>query len=319
MKLSFILVAGGFKESFQHALDTYIASVEIFTGDMEKKKFPDMPKNFLCTSVFIHNGTITSVGSILDTMMTTSTCIQLDNGTWKQSGNTNDERTSSVTVTTKSATFLFGGESSGNTYEYLPKESSTWLVGKTEIPGVIDYSNCCAIAVKSEQEIWLIGALDNRKRILCFNVNYHTFKKLPYQLNIERRGHKVGLIPNSSKIMITGGFNEKDNRLNSTEILDPYTGSVTIASPMNTKRSFHGMGIISFNDEERLAVFGGTSFTIGKDTNLKYLDCVEVYNDQTGLWDTTDIKLNKPNMEFSCLNIKLKDIISHSQLQSTKD
>ena len=52
---------------------------------------------------------------------------------------------------------------------------------------------------------------------------------------------------------------------------------------------------------------------------LKYLDCVEVYNDQTGLWDTTDIKLNKPNMEFSCLNIKLKDIISHSQLQSTKD
>ena len=317
MKLSFILVAGGFKESFQHALDTYIASVEIFTGDMGKKKFPDMPKNFLCTSVFIHNGTITSVGSILDTMMTTSTCIQLDHGTWKQSGNTNVERSCSVTVTTRSATFLFGGESSGNTYEYLPKDSSTWLLGKTEIPGAIDYSNCCAIAVKSEQEIWLIGALDDRKSILCFNVNDHTFKKLPYQLNVERRGHKVGLIPNTNKIMITGGFNEKDNRLNSTEILDPYTGTVTIASPMNTNRDSHGIGIITLYDEEKLAVFGGTSFTLGKDSNLKYLDCIEVYNDQTGLWDTTDIKLSKPNMEFSCLDIKLKDIIS--QLQSTKD
>ena len=283
---------------------------------MGKKKFPDMPQNFLCTSVFMHNGTITSVGSILDTLMTTSTCIQLDNGTWKQSGNTNEERTSSVTVTTRSATFLFGGESSGNTYEYLPKDSSTWLVGKTEIPGAIDYSNCCAIAVKSEQEIWQIGGSNNRKRILSFNVHDHTFKELPYRLNIERRSHMCALIPNTNKIMITGGFNEKDNRLDSTEILDPYTGSVTIASPMNTKRSFHGMGVITLYDEEKLAVFGGTSFTIGKDSSMKYLDCVEVYNDQTGLWDTTDIKLNKPNMEFSCLHIKLKEIVS--KLKSSK-
>ena len=170
MKLSFILVACGFEEAFQHAIDTYTASVEAFTGDMGKKNFPDMPQNFLCTSVFMHNGTITSVGSFLDTTITTSTCIQLDNGTWKQSGNTNEERTSSVTVTTRSATFLFGGESSGNTYEYLPKDSSTWLVGKTEIPGAIDYSNCCAIAANSEQEILLIGGFDDVKTMLLKNL-----------------------------------------------------------------------------------------------------------------------------------------------------
>ena len=33
----------------------------------------------------------------------------------------------------------------------------------------------CAIAVKSEQEIWLIGGYETEKRILRFDVKNHTF------------------------------------------------------------------------------------------------------------------------------------------------
>ena len=109
--------------------------------------------------------------------------------------------------------------------------------------------------------------------------------------------------------MITGGFNDKDNRLKSTEVLDPETGSVIMASPMNIDRCSHGMGVITINDEERLAVFGGDSLT------LKLLDFVELYNPQTRSWDTTNIKLSKPMFEFGFLNVKLGDIIS--QLKSS--
>ena len=55
--------------------------------------------------------------------------------------------------------------------------------------------------------------------------------------------------------MITGGGN--DDFLDSTEILDTEDGSVTMASPMNFKRAYHGMGLVTINGEERLAVFGG--------------------------------------------------------------
>ena len=70
--------------------------------------------------------------------------------------------------------------------------------------------------------------------------------------------------------MIAGGY-----WLDSTEILDTEDGSVTMASPMNSKRLNHGMGVVTINGEERLAVFGGHD---GNDE----LDSVELYNSQTG-------------------------------------
>ena len=39
----------------------------------------------------------------------------------------NEERESHSAVTTQTATFLFGGDCSRTTYEYLPKDSSTTL------------------------------------------------------------------------------------------------------------------------------------------------------------------------------------------------
>ena len=83
------------------------------------------------------------------------------------------ERALHSIVATQEATYVFGGASSNKTYEYLPKDSTTWYMGKTEIPG-LGFHRGCAIAVKSEQEIWLIGGWNTEKRILSFNVNDHT-------------------------------------------------------------------------------------------------------------------------------------------------
>ena len=53
----------------------------------------------------------------------------------------------------------------------------------------------CAIAVKSDQEFWLIGGFLTAKRILSFNVSDHAFKELLFQLNVERVGHRCAFIP----------------------------------------------------------------------------------------------------------------------------
>ena len=168
-----------------------------------------------------------------------------------------------------------------------------------KIPG--GFSSVCAIAVKSGQEIWLIGGFGTEKRILTFDVESHTFKVLPFQLNVERWNHKCAFIPNTHKIMITGGYG--NGVLDSTEILDTEDGSVTMASPMNFKREDHGMGVVTVNGEDRVAVFGGHE-------GGTRLDSVELYNTQTGKWETSAFKLSEAKLYFGFLTVKLGDILS---------
>ena len=145
----------------------------------------------------------------------------------------------------------------------------------------------------------LIGGYGTERRILSFNVESHTFQVLSFQLNVGRYEARCVFIPNTNKIMITGGY-----RKDSTEILDYEDGSVTMASPMNSIRSHHGMGVVTINDEERLAVFGGFD-------GITDLGSFELYNNQTGKWGTTDIKLKEAKSMFGFLCVKLADVISH--------
>ena len=174
-------------------------------------------------------------------------------------------------------------------------------MGSTEIPG--GFEDGYAIAVKSGQEIWLIGGAGTEKRILRFNIETHTFQVLPSQLNFDRYGHRCAYIPNTNKILITGGINV--GYLDSTEVLDTEGGSINMASPMNSKRVDHGMGVVTINGENKLAVFGGWDGT--------KLDTVELYNTQTEKWEMTDFKLSKARSDFSFLTVKLGDILSNLQ------
>ena len=171
---------------------------------------------------------------------------------------------------------------------------------KTEIP--LGLRSGCAVTVKSEQEIWLIGGWRNGRRILSFNVNDHTFQVLPFKLNLRRQGHRCAFIPNTNKIMITGGDNV--GYLDSTEILDSEDGSVTMGSPMNSRRSGHGMSVVTINEKDRLAVFGGFD-------GRSLLNSVELYNTETEKWEISDFKLSGAREGSSFLTVKLGDIISN--------
>ena len=115
-------------------------------------------------------------------------------------------------------------------------------------------------------------------------------------------GHRCAFIPNTNKIMITGGHDY--SCLDSTEILDTEDGSVTIERPMNFKRVGHGMGVITINGDERIAVFGGYD-------GRNELESAELYNTHTEKWETSDFKLSKAKECFSFLDVKLGDILSN--------
>ena len=206
-KISCILIAGAFDSK----------NVEVLTGEFGTIRLPNLPFDVYSNpSIFVQNGTILLCGG----NYTEKECQQLDIGTWKRHSTLNVGRVRHSAVTTKQATFLFG---SSKTYEYLPKDSTTWLMGQTDIPG--GFSDGCAIAVKSEQEICLIGGSKTQKRILSFNVNDQTFREWPSRLNFGRIGHRCAFIPNTNKILITGGFNgaigiNGAGDLDVTEILD---------------------------------------------------------------------------------------------------
>ena len=280
--------------------------VEVLTGDIGSKQLPNLPAEIIYSSMVLHNGTILLCGGYQNKQK----CLQLDHGTWSVHSTLNEGRVFHSAVTTQTATFIFGGcYPNSETYEYLPKDSTTWHMGKTEIPG--GFNDGSAIAVKSDQEIWLIGGDTSVKRILSFNVKDHTFQvlfdttqELPSQLNVGRTNHRSSFIPNTNIIMITGGYKGGGEYLVSTETLDTEDGSVTMASSMNFEKFGYGIGVVTINDKEILAVFGGS-------TDGRRTDSVEVYNTQTGEWENTNIRLKGAKSGFDFLSVKLADVIPH--------
>ena len=296
-KISCIIVAGGY---IPYSIRDRVCTIDVLTKELRvrTKQVPNLHAEICSSSMVIHDETILMCGGLTNAQK----CFQLDHGTWKMHSTLNSERVANSIVATQKATFIFGGRWSRKTYEYLPKGSTTWVLGETEIPGM-GFASGCAIAVNSEQEIWLIGGEGGgpSNRIYSFNVNNHTFHEMATQLNIGRIGHRCAFIPNTNKIMVTGGCHS--GFMSSTEILNSEDGSITMASPMNSKRSGHGMGVITINGEDQLAVFGGFIGHI-------WLESVEVYNIRTEKWDLTDIRLKKPKDCFGFLTVKLSDAIS---------
>ena len=150
--------------------------------------------------------------------------------------------------------------------------------------------------MNSEQEILLIGNRNRSfdRRILKFDVENQTFEELTAKLSIERFGHRCAFVPGTKKIIITGGYDYTHSMmipLASTEILDLENESVTLGNPMNIRRAAHGIGILTVNDEDKLAVFGSN-------------DSVETFNTKTQKWEMSDIKLSQERYGFGFLSVK---------------
>ena len=206
-------------------------------------------------------------------------------------------------VKTSKAIFTFGTDKKCNQVKYLSANSKNWKVGKNKIPGF--FAGGCAIEVKSKGEIWLIGgAGKSNKRILSFDVENLTFKELPMKLNVGRYGHNciVTKIGNSEVILVTGGIEEKIpscEYLNSVEIINIDTGSVTLISWMNIRRTAHGIGTLNIENQPRIAVFGGMN-----NSGTRRKKSIEIFDKETLQWELLDdITMNEARDDFGYLVI----------------
>ena len=191
-------------------------------------------------------------------------------------------------------TYLFGGNRSPKTFEFLSNNSSSWKLGKTKIPDK-GYSRGCVIYVRNRQEIWLIGGqFGGRHRILIFDINTQTFRESQSTLHFGRYAPAGSLIPGSStKILVTGGCNDTYTS-RCVEMIDIEDESVTFVGELTTKRAGHGIGTLKINGEEKLAVFGGSDIK-------KH---VEIYDVQTGKWEEDkNLELREAKSEFGFLTL----------------
>ena len=226
-----------------------------------------------------------------------------ENG-WTPHSNLNKERKWASAVATNTATFIFGGDESIFTYEYLEQGSSTnWQEGNERIPG-LGFKRGCAVAVFDE-EVWIIGGWHTGSRILSFNTRNHKFKELTtIQLKEGRGAQKCIQIPGTTKIIVSGGRDPSSGKqLDSAEIIDFESKSVKNTGKMNFKRVYHGIGILTLDGQDQVAIFGGS------DDNYDLLDSVEVYDQKTQKWKIrADMKLSQARTHFGFLTIKHDDI-----------
>ena len=239
--------------------------------------------------MFLHNETVMICGGYHNL----KTCLKLQEGTWTEYNSLKEERSYAAVVSTHTTTFIFGGDKSEDTYEYLEKNASEWKLGLTKIPG--GFISACSIAI-SQDEIWLIGVGTTVQRILSFNLKNQNFNVLSIELKQGRWGHQCTFIPGTRNIIVIGGVSDSVFT-DSTEIIDVDTGNVAEGPSMNSTRAYHGIGVLNIDRQERVVIFGGQDYS-------SYLKSVEVYNAQTQKWETTNIELSEARSGFGFMTIK---------------
>ena len=264
-------------------------------GDWAKlsgKQIPELPKNFEGDFLTMNNKSIIIGGRKRNTY--TSKCFELFHGTWKKHSTLNKERPGATVVTTDMGIFAFGGKfGRSKDYEYLPNESTSWKVGKSEIPFRIINDRCYAISIPSDEHIWLIGASNHRnmRSILRFDILTHTFQELEMRTKEIRPLKSCILIPGTKKILITGDISYQFHKASkTTEILDTENEIISDGPSLNVARGNHGIGVVTIDGKDRIAVFGGRT------DNGVLLDSVEVYNTKTEKWTLSNLRLKKADV-----------------------
>ena len=135
--------------------------------------------------------------------------------------------------------------------------------------------------------------------VYCFNPETHTFKSLAIVFSStrsKRSGHRCAMIPGSNKLMVTGGIMDKMAK-SGTDIIDIDDRTVTSGSPLSHERAYHGIGIMTVDNKDRIAVFGGS------DENDEMIDSVEIYDAVKDEWEISNIKLDQIRDSFSFLSL----------------
>ena len=224
-------------------------------------------------------------------------CLELKDNQWQEHSSLKNERIHASAVSTPGGIFIFGGNDSRTTWEWLPSGTYQWQNGNTNIPGEGFYRGC---AVKiNDTEILLIGGRETYKRVLKFNTNTKKFTNLGDVLNQGRMHHACTLF--KEKVIINGGRNSSANDLSSTEIINLNDLTKAHATGNLVQASFgHGLVVVHVDNKPTVLAVGGEYKENG---TWKYRNSIEMWNPTTETWTMTQMKLSEPKAYFGILSL----------------
>ena len=221
------------------------------------------------------------------------TCLEMKQNNWEHhSSNLNEKRRLASAVSMPTGVFIFGGEESKTTWEWLPSGTKVWKNGGT-IPGS-GFREGCAVQT-SKNEIALIGGEDTEKQILKFNIESKKWTNYGNVLKQDRKFHSCVLF--DKQIIVSGGHVYPDY-LSSTEIIDIQDLTTSkLSSNMVKSRSWHGLVVAHVQNKLSVLAIGGYN------SNDKYLDSIEIWNPTTKTWTMSDMKLSEGKGSFGYASV----------------
>ena len=224
------------------------------------------------------------------------TCWELKSNTWEFHSSLIQKRSLASAVSMKNGVFLFGGPD----WEWLPRGSSQWKFGgriKRSNPNQPGFMAGCAVKV-SEDVIALIGGQDSNrngmKKVLTYDTKNRKWRDLGNILKEGRYGHACVSFQN--RIIVVGGSSGSDY-LASTEIINVQDLTIsTFSGNLHQARGHHGLVVAHVGTKLSVMAIGGGN-------REQFLDSIETWDETTGNWTKSDVRLSFPRYEFGYLSI----------------
>ena len=250
--------------------------------------------------MFMHANRILVCGGYQDSNSSPE-CYRYERYRWKHYNTMHQKRTYAVGVQSDYGYFVFGGDTSPSTSEYLPKNSNQWKSGPYIDGGI---NGGCGVSLP-DGSIFLIGGKGNhtRKRFLKYD-DPRSGNPTTYTNELAHGRYGARCIYFNNKILITGGndgeWYDCDRRHTvRTEIFDFSKNDFIIrrGGPFNERRSWHGIGIMNINDQPTVVAFGGAC-------GNNWLRSVEIWDDKNEIWKLASyIQLSEKKHDFGFASV----------------
>ena len=220
------------------------------------------------------------------------TCLEMKQKNWEHHSNLYEKRRFASAVSMPTGVFIFGGDLSKTTWEWLPSGTKVWKNGGT-IHGS-GFKRGCAVQT-SKNEIVIIGGLGTKNQVLKFNIESKKWTNYGNVLKQGRFRHSCVFFDN--QIIVSGGYNSGD--LSSTEIIDIHDLTTSkLKSNMVKARAWHGLVVAHVQNKLSVLAIGGKS-----DNGYTYHDSVEIWNPTTETWTISDMKLSEAKEQFGYASV----------------
>jgi len=296
-----IIVAGGVSFSPPSFSDEF-NNVDVIFQD--KCYLPQMSDNNVGPNlVLTPDRVLLRCGGSSQSLRQTCDYFDVEGGVWKSHSQLRQPRQNSYAITVPIGTYIFAGDDSPASSEFLPANSNTWLKGPT-IPGTGGIKAGCMVKVSATELLFIAAG----NQVVSYNTD--AFKtsdtagwELKSKLRTWRANPSCAVIGNN--VIVSGGKALDNTILSSTEIIPLDNYQPRPGGNMLTPRSNHRLITVG-GRYPRLLALGGLITT--PEGQLETSSSIEKWDDVNEEWEISPLQLKHPIGSFGALAVPLSTI-----------